>query len=180
MLRTRVHRPPTTGLGGAGRGRRQHAWCRDDGSATVELVLLTPLLVGLLLFVVLCGRLVSVQLDVDAAAHDAARAASIARTVPTATTDARQAALATLAARNRVCASPTITVDTGGLRPGVVVTVTVVCQVPLSDLAMLDIGGSRAVSSTASSPVDVYRGTALGFGGTHAATRGNPSGGGPA
>lgn len=157
MLGTRVHLQPITTQGGARQDEHQAPRRRDDGSSTVELVLLAPLLVGLLLFVVLCGRLVSVQLDVDAAAHDAARAASIARTVPAATSAARQAAMATLAGRNRVCASPTITVDTGGLRPGGVVTVTVVCQVPLADLALVNVGGSRAVSSTASSPLDVYR-----------------------
>jgi len=55
---------------------RRLAERRDAGSSTVELAILTPLLVGLLLFVVFCGRLVSAQLDLDAAAHGAARAAS--------------------------------------------------------------------------------------------------------
>jgi Flp pilus assembly protein TadG len=123
---------------------------------------LTPLLVGLLLFVVLCGRTVSVQLDVDAAAHDAARAASIARTIPAATTGARDAALATLTARTQDCPTPSITVNTGGLRPGGVVTVSVTCQVPLRDLALLGVPGTRTVSSTASSPIDVFRGISLG------------------
>jgi Flp pilus assembly protein TadG len=132
---------------------------RDDtGSSTVELTLLTPLLVGLLLFVILCGRTVSVQLDVDAAAHDAARAASIARTVPAATTSARDAALATLATRGAVCPTPSITVDTAGMRPGGVVTVSVTCRVPLRDLALLGVPGTRTVTSTASSPIDVFRG----------------------
>jgi Flp pilus assembly protein TadG len=130
----------------------------DAGSAAVELVLLTPLLVVLLLFVVLCGRLASAKLDLDAAAHAAARAASIARTVPAATTDARRTALDTLAARQVTCTEPTVTVDTAGLRPGGVVTVTVACVVPLRELALLAVPGSRAVSGTATSPVDVFRG----------------------
>src|SRR2546423_11805789 len=89
----------------------------DAGASTVEVPILTPLLVGLLLFVVFCGRLVSAQLDLDAAAHGAARAASISRTVSGATADARRTALDTLAARGVTCRQPTITVDTGGPRP---------------------------------------------------------------
>jgi Flp pilus assembly protein TadG len=130
----------------------------DSGSSTVEFAILTPLLVGLLLFVVLCGRLVSAQLDVDAAAHGAARAASISRSVSGATADARQTALDTLAARGVTCRQPTVTVDTGGLRPGGVVTVTVSCAVPLSDLALISLPGTRVVSATSTSPVDLWRG----------------------
>jgi Flp pilus assembly protein TadG len=131
----------------------------DRGSATTELVILTPLLVALLLFVVLCGRLVSAQLDLNAAAHSAARAASLARTPPAATADAEQAALDTLAARQVTCAQPTITVNTGGLTPGGAVTVTVTCVVPLSDLTLIAVPGTRTVQATSTSPVDLWRGT---------------------
>lgn len=131
--------------------------CDDTGSSTVELVLVTPLLVMLGLFVVLCGRLVAVQLDVDAAAHAAARAASLARTPAAATRDATAAARDTLAGRAS-CPQPTVTVDVGGFRPGGSVTVTLVCEVPLADLSLLSVGGHRAVTSRASAPVDTYRG----------------------
>ena len=141
------------------RDRWRHLTGRGDtGSSTVELAILAPLLVGLLLFVVLCGRLVSAQLDLDAAAHGAARAASISRTMSGADADARQTALDTLAARGVTCRQPTITVDTGGLRPGGVVTVTVSCTVPLSDLALISVPGTRVVSATSTSPVDLWRG----------------------
>ncbi len=42
-------------------------------------------------------------------------------------------------------------------------TVTVTCEVPLADLALLGVPGSRTVTGTASSPVDVYRGPPLGL-----------------
>jgi Flp pilus assembly protein TadG len=130
----------------------------------VELTVVVPLLVMLLLFVVLCGRLVSAQLDLDAAAHGAARAASIARTPAAANAAARRTALDTLVARGVTCRQPRITVDTGGLRPGGVVTVTVACTVPLSDLTLLAVPGSRTESSTATSPIDRWRSVSLGFG----------------
>ena len=53
---------------------------RDErGSAAVELVLLTPLLVSLMLFVVALGRMASAEGTVDDAARDAARSAANAR-----------------------------------------------------------------------------------------------------
>src|SRR5205814_8589000 len=109
----------------------------DVGSSTVELAILTPLLVGLLLFVVFCGRLVSAQLDLDAAAHGAARAASISRTVSGADADARRTALDTLAARGVTCRQPTITVDTGGQPPSRKVRGNVSCTAPPPRIALL-------------------------------------------
>ena len=111
----REHQAPTAGVRLLAREARhgwQRRWARlrrtgDAGSATVEFVILAPLLVALVLFVALCGRLVTAQLDLDAAAHGAARAASIDRTVPAATADARQTALDTLAARGVTCGAPT-------------------------------------------------------------------------
>src|SRR4051794_19985731 len=136
---------------------RQLAGRGDTGSSTAELALLTPLLIGLLLLVVLCGRLVSAQLDVDAAAHGAARAASISRSVPAAVADARRTALDTLAAQDLACHDPTVTVDTAGLRPGAAVTVTVSCTVPLSDLALIAVPAHRTITATSTSPVDLWR-----------------------
>lgn len=49
---------------------------RDYGSATTELVLVTPLLILLALVAVAFGKLVGARLDADEAAHQAARAAS--------------------------------------------------------------------------------------------------------
>jgi Flp pilus assembly protein TadG len=131
----------------------------DAGSSTAEMALYTPLLVMILLFVVLCGRLVSAQMDLDAAASSAARSASISRTEPAARSLAERAARDTLSARGAVCQQPSVSIDSGGLRPGGVVRVTVACRVRLSDLALLRIPGSRTVQATASSPVDTWRGS---------------------
>lgn len=137
---------------------RQVAATGDTGSATAELVLLTPLLVMILLFVVLCGRLTSAQLDVDAAASAAARAASLARTNPTARTAAEHTALDTLASRGVTCQDATITM-TGTLTPGSAITIRVSCQVPLTDLTLLTVPGHRHVEAEATSPIDQWRGS---------------------
>jgi Flp pilus assembly protein TadG len=136
----------------------------DAGSSTAEAALVAPLLIAVLLFLVLCGRLVSAQMDLDAAASAAARAASLARSDGAARAEADRTARDTLAARGVTCQQVTVSVSTGGLKPGGAVTVTVSCTVPLADLALLSVPGSRTVQATATSPIDVWRGTALGFG----------------
>jgi Flp pilus assembly protein TadG len=143
---------------------RRVAAAGDAGSSTAEAALLTPLLVAVLLLVVLCGRLVTAKMDLQAAASAAARSASIARSDTAARTEADRTARETLAARGVTCQQVSVTVSTGGLRPGGAVTVTVACTVPLADLALLAVPGSRTVQATASSPVDVWRGVSLGFG----------------
>jgi hypothetical protein len=150
----------------------------DTGSSSAELAVATPLLVVILLFVVLCGRLVSAQMDLNAAASSGARSGSIARGDATARAEAERTALETLAARGVTCRQATVTVTTAGLRPGGSVTATVSCTVPLSDLLLLGVPGSRTVSATATSPVDDWRGGGLGSGTAEASSVANPSTGG--
>ncbi|GAB3474248.1 TadE/TadG family type IV pilus assembly protein [Amycolatopsis cihanbeyliensis] len=133
---------------------------RDErGSAATELTLLTPLLILLLLFVVLCGRLAETKLRIDDVAHQAARAATLARTPSQATANAQSTADTALASAGISCQSLAVSTETQGLKPGSTVTVTVSCSVGLNDLTMLGVPGSRTFESSFSSPVDVWRGT---------------------
>ena len=109
----------------------------DAGASTAEMALLTPLLIMFLLLVVLCGRLATAQIDVGAAASNGARSGSIARSHAAAVAGAERTARDTLAARGVTCQDTTVRVDTGGLRPGGSVTVTVSCRVRLADLVLL-------------------------------------------
>lgn len=129
----------------------------EAGSVATELVLLTPLLLLMLLFVVALGRTVSARLEVDGAAAQAARAASIARDPATATAMAQQAATTALGSDGVTCAGLTVTTDTADFVPGGQVQVTVTCHVDLADLVGLRLPASQAISSTATSVVDVYR-----------------------
>jgi Flp pilus assembly protein TadG len=169
--------PPVTAVDAVRWRWRLLAARGDSGSSTVEMAVAAPLLVAVLLFVVLCGRLASAQLDVDAAAHGAARAASLSRSAVAAHAAADRTARDTLTGRGVGCGTPTVTVNTDGLRPGGVVTVTVTCRVPLSDLGLLVIPGSRVVTSTARSPIDVWRGQSNGFTNPERSARRNSSGG---
>jgi Flp pilus assembly protein TadG len=130
----------------------------DRGSASVELVLVTPVVVALLLFVVFVGRVAQSRADVERAARDAARAASIARTSEAARTQGETAARATLASGGVACQRLDVAIDVAQFRAGGTVDATVTCTIGLGDLALLDVPGSRTVSSTFSEPVDTYRG----------------------
>jgi len=143
------------------RGPARVSMLRHDerGSAAAELTLLTPLLILLLLFVVLCGRLADTKLRINDVAHQAARAATLARTPSQAVASAQSTANAALASAGITCQSLTVSTDTQGLKPGSTVTVTVSCSVGLGDLTMLGVPGSRTFESSFSSPVDVWRGT---------------------
>ena len=146
---------------------RVAAFHRDEcGSTSTELTLLTPLLIVMLLFLVLCGRLADTKLRINDVAHQAARAATLTRTPNQATAEARATADAALASAGITCQSLTVSTDTQGMRPGSTVTVTVACTVGLEDLTLLGVPGSRTFSSSFSSPVDVWRGTAVIAGGT--------------
>ena len=130
----------------------------ERGSASMELVLITPAVLVLLLFVVAGGRLVLARERVDAAARDAARAGTIARSAPSAQVDARRAADSRLADAGVTCRTLDVIVDVTDFRPGGTVTTTITCTVDLADLTLLGVPGTRTITSTAVETVDTLRG----------------------
>ena len=132
----------------------------ERGGAAVELVLLTPLLILLMLFVVELGRFGVARGDVDGAARDAARAASLRNTAADATTSARDAAEASLAGRDVTCRPLNVAVETGGFAPGGFVAVTVSCSVDLADVTLLGVPGSKQFTSRFVAAIDSYRSAA--------------------
>ena len=127
------------------------------GSAALEVTLITPLLVLVLLFVVGLGRLAAGRGEVDGAAADAARAASIARSPAAAVTEARTAAAATLADRSITCQPLDVAVDVSDFRPGGTVAVTVACTVQLSDVEPAGFGATKQLHGHAVAAVDAFR-----------------------
>jgi Flp pilus assembly protein TadG len=146
-----------------------HRRCRTDaGSSTVELVLATPVLVLFMLFMVFAGRVVVAMGEVDAAARDAARAASLSRSAQAAELAAQRAAAADLFnTRLITCERIAVDVDTTGFQPrqtadgatAGVVAVNVRCQIRTSDLSSLGLRGAQLVERRATAPVDAFRGT---------------------
>ena len=132
---------------------------RDErGGATVELTLVTPMLLLLLVFAVALGRLVEARARVDGAARDAARAASISRSPAAAVVAAEQTAAATLAGAGASCRQVLTATDTSAFRPGGWVAVTVTCTADLADVAELRLPGVETIHARFVEPIDQYRG----------------------
>jgi Flp pilus assembly protein TadG len=129
----------------------------ERGSVTAELVLLTPLLILLLLFVVGLGRLAGARIEVDGAAAQAARAASIARSPEGATLAAKQTATSALGSDHITCAQLSVSTDTAQFTPGGSVAVTVTCTVSLSELTGLRVPASESVTNRSVAVIDQYR-----------------------
>ena len=134
----------------------------DHGSVTLELTVLTPAVLMLLGLVIVAGRISIAHQEVDHAAQTAARAATIARDPATATAQAVSNGRSELDSSQLHCTDLRITVDTRGFavpvgRPAMV-SATVTCTLDLADLAVPGIPGSQAITATATSPLDTYRG----------------------
>jgi Flp pilus assembly protein TadG len=151
----------------------------DSGLASIELVILLPAFVLLVLLATYLGRTNVAQSSIDAAAQDAARAASLKRSLPDALAAAQQAAVTTLDSeaipklKNNGSPSPcvpgTVTAIitnatptdpfTTGLGKLSRVDVKVTCSVYVADLVFpgLPIQGNKTMESTFSSPLDAYR-----------------------
>lgn len=133
----------------------------DRGSASIATAIVTPLLLMLLCMAIAGGRIVTSGAKVDAAAEDAARAASISRTYSGAQAEADEAAARSLNDQGIRCASTSTSVDLSGLAVPLgevgAVTVTISCTVPLADLLLPGVPGSKTMTSSFTSVVDAYR-----------------------
>lgn len=168
---------PTTPRTGSSPGRRSHAhsrssarwrrwWRTDTGSVAAELALVTPFLIALLVLVaVVIARGVDARLRLDDAAHQAARAASLARTAPAAASAARSTATTALASAGVNCGSVTVGTS-GNFAPGGTVTVTLACWVNLSGASLLVVPTSRTLQASATEPIDVFRSVTVVGGGS--------------
>ncbi len=134
---------------------------REQGSASLEFVVLAPVLLALLGLLIMAGRVAIASNSVEAAADEAARSASISRTGAGARSAAHDGARRSLARQDLRCSSVQVDVDTSGFGVPVGtparVSATVTCVVQLADLALPGFPGSRTVTATAVSPLDTYR-----------------------
>jgi Flp pilus assembly protein TadG len=144
-------------------GRRPRRWRhRDDGAATIEVVILAPALLLMITLAIVAMRIEVAGEAVDTSAHDAARAASISRNADDARTAALAAAQTTLNADGLTCVTLTVTVDTSQFSRAIgaqaAVTATVTCDVNLSSLAVPGMPGHKVMTSTFTSEIDRYGG----------------------
>lgn len=129
----------------------------ETGDAAVELVLIAPVLLVVLLFVVGLGRMAHARQQVDAAAADAARAASLERNLAFSEGAARRTARADLGQVGVSCAQLQVVADLSDYGPGGKVQVIVTCTALLHDVAIAGLPGSRTFRSTATVPIETWR-----------------------
>lgn len=132
----------------------------DRGSIGLELALLTPVLFVLAGFVIGIGRIAEADSRVEAAARDAARAASLAS--PSGAAQAASVAGgATLQIDGLSCRNRQVSLlgyQDDGPGPGVDrVSVRVSCTASLGDVAVPGLPGSTTLSADFSAPLDPFR-----------------------
>ena len=123
------------------------------------MVIVVPVVMLLLELGIAGGRHAQAQSLADTAAFSAARAASLAADPAQAETAAADAAAASLADAGSACTSWSVSPELGAFQPGGSVSVDVTCQVSFSDITLLPLPGSIAVTGHAVSPIDEYRST---------------------
>lgn len=127
----------------------------------IDLVVVTPILVSILLLAVGLGRVRNADQLVRSAAEDAARAASLQRTVAGAQAAAADTVSSSLQSAQTSCTGgPAVSVDISRWRPGGSVSVTVSCTAALSDLTAPGLPGSKTMSARGTSPIDTRRSVA--------------------
>ncbi|MFF9569952.1 TadE/TadG family type IV pilus assembly protein [Streptomyces sp. NPDC014685] len=143
-------------------------WCTalpgrasDRGGTSLGAAIFTPVFIALLALVIAAGRIQIAQGAADAAARDAARTASLADSPETAQGEAQQAAADSLRRSGLACSDIAVAVETSGIDAPVgqaaTVSATVSCTVPLDDVALPTLPGTKTLQSTMTSVVDQWR-----------------------
>lgn len=127
---------------------------RDTGSVTVEVIILTPVLVLFVIFTVFGGRVTESLVDVQHAADQGARAASMVSSSRM-STEAWRAVRHDLDARGVSCPEPDVVVSPSN--DDRTVTVTVTCRARPNGLESLSVG-TPTLTATSTEVIDRYRG----------------------
>jgi len=130
----------------------------ERGSVSVEVAVIAPAFVFLMLLVVFAGKVSEADGNVERAAAEGARAASLRQHPGNAATDARSTVEANLATAGVSCSTLEAIVDTSDFEPGGTVTVTVECTASMADVPLLGVPGTRTFTATATEVIDTYRG----------------------
>ncbi len=130
----------------------------ERGAVAAQAAAMIGLLAVVMLLVLFTGRVGAANSSVQAAAHEAARAASLTGSATDAEAAARATAEANLNAGGRTCRTLTVTGDLLQPQPVGWVSVTVTCTADFSDMVLLGVPGSRSFTATAIEVVDTYRG----------------------
>ncbi|MBQ0905749.1 TadE/TadG family type IV pilus assembly protein [Micromonospora sp. U21] len=147
----------------------------ERGSVSIEVAVLAPAFIALMVLAGVAGRSAVAAEVVEAAAHDAARAASISRSADAARTAAREAARKQLDWRGLACTNdldPTFSGSVAGnpvsfddafsspVGEDATVTVEISCLVSFKDISLDVVPGmptDNRITASFTSPLDRYR-----------------------
>jgi Flp pilus assembly protein TadG len=131
---------------------------KDRGAMSLEMVLLTPIFLAFIVLLAGAGRIVDAKSEVDGAARDAVRAASIARSESEASSLATQAATQSLGSKSWCRGGPTTVLDgSTNWGPGGQVAVVVTCHVDMGDLGFFSMfPGSKTMTGRSIAPIDTF------------------------
>lgn len=133
----------------------------DRGALSLEAMILLPALLLVLLLVIALGRISSSDNAVDAAARNAARAASLERSAGAARSAGQNVAHQVLSRQGLQCTATSVSISTDGFTAPIgepaTTAATVRCTVRLSDIGLPGLPGSKTLTSTFTSPLDSYR-----------------------
>jgi Flp pilus assembly protein TadG len=130
---------------------------REEGSVSVEAVVLVPILMIFVLLALACGRYEMIRAQVIGAARAAAEAAAIAPSPSAAGAAAETAASPDFSGVGRSCTTVSVRTDTVDFKPGGEVAVNVTCSVDLTQIGAPGLPGSVVVSVSQTAPIDPYR-----------------------
>jgi len=133
------------------------SWHSERGSISVEVAVIAPAFVFLMLLVVYAGKVSEADGNVERAAAEGARAASLRQNPAAAIDDARAVVEANLAAAGVPCSRLDTSVDTSMFEPGGTVTITVRCDASMADVTLLGVPGTRSFTATSTEVIDTYR-----------------------
>lgn len=137
---------------------------REAGISVIEVVILTPVVIGFVMLLVCLGVLVDARGNIQGAARDAARSGSLQRDDGSALDAATQAARAD--GMDGTCnggwgiiqVDPTTGVATDAFAPGELYTVQITCTVSLGGLNWFGLPDKTFVIE-ATAPLDFFRRT---------------------
>jgi hypothetical protein len=129
----------------------------QSGSVAVEAVVLVPVVTIFILLTLAFGRVEVARTEVIGAARAGSEAASVAPS-PSQAADAASAAVSSdFDDGVTSCAQFEVRTGTANFAAGGLVSVTVKCQIDLSDLGAPGLSGETTFQATQVAPIDPYR-----------------------
>jgi len=127
------------------------------GSMTIELVVLTPVIVLFVLVALAMGRFELAREQVVSAARAGAEAASVVPVAGDAQSEALSVVVPDVSSQAHTCTQVSVVADISHFTPGGFVRVVVSCQIEFADLFVPGFPGHEAVQATVIAPIDPFR-----------------------